>query len=193
MRVQFLGHSLFAVYLGKHKSDTAQDLPNDCHTAVHRGKKYGCSTTLQKQVNEYLEKKRKRRRKGLCWRHMCATCLLQPRSMIKNNLIHYKTQIKEIYIMVKEGWICRVTFTYIYLCCTSIFMNILDNSITPALFWIIPEVDLPLEWYLCWNRTHPASNYNRLGVWARFGFIKQWTERGKNAKLDFFFPFNIYI
>lgn len=70
-------------------------------------------------------------------------------------------------------------------------MNIPDNGITPALFWIIPEVDLPLEWYLGWNRTHPASNYNRLGVWARFGFIKQWTERKENAKLDFFS--NIYI
>lgn len=93
--------------------------------------------------------------------------------------------------MVREGWICRVTFTYIYLCFTSIFMSISDNGITPALFWIIPEVDLPLEWYLGWNRTHPASNYNRLGVWARFGFIKQWTERKENAKLDFFS--NIYI
>lgn len=93
--------------------------------------------------------------------------------------------------MVREGWSCRVTFTYIYLCSTSIFMNIPDNGITPALFWIIPEVDLPLEWYSGWNRTHPASNYNRLGVWARFGFIKQWTERKKNAKLDFFS--NIYI
>lgn len=93
--------------------------------------------------------------------------------------------------MVRQGWSCRVTFTYIYLCSISIFMNIPDNGITPALLWIIPEVDLPLEWYLGWNRTHPASNYNRLGVWARFGFIKQWTERKKNAKLDFFS--NIYI
>lgn len=93
--------------------------------------------------------------------------------------------------MVREGWICRVTFTYIYLCFTSIFMNIPDNGIRPALFWIIPKVDLSLEWYLGWNRTHPASNYNRLGVWARFGFIKQWTERKENAKLDFFS--NIYI
>lgn len=83
---------------------------------------------------------------------------------------------------------CKI---YIHLFFTSIFMNIPDNGITPALFWIIPEVDLPLEWYLGWNRTHPASNYNRLGVWARFGFIKQWTERKENAKLDFFS--NIYI
>lgn len=100
-------------------------------------------------------------------------------------------QFKAIYLMVREGWICRGTFTYIYLCFTSIFMNILDNGITPALFRIISEVDLPLEWYLGWNRTHPVSNYNRLGVWARFGFIKQWTKRKENAKLDFFS--NIYI
>lgn len=58
------------------------------------------------------------------------------------------TQIKVIYITVKEGWICCVTFTYIYLWCSHIFMNILDNSITPALFcqkWIFHCNDTYVE------------------------------------------------
>lgn len=82
-----------------------------------------------------------------------------------------ESQIKVIHITVKDEWI--------YTCLFMLHIHIHEGS-----WWrynssfILPEVDLPLEWYLCWNRTHPASNYNKLRVWARFGFIKQWTERG---------------
>lgn len=139
----------------------------------------------------WKKKKQKQNRR----RQICADNICEPHACCSEDEEQYESlqdkQIKAIYLMVREGWICHAAFTYIYLCSTSIFMNIPDNGITPALLWIIPEVDLPLEWYLGWNRTHPASNYNRLGVCARFGFIKQWTERKENAKLDFFS--NIYM
>lgn len=95
-------------------------------------------------------------------------------------------QIKAIYTTAKGGWICCVTFTYVYLCCASIFMNIPDNAITPTLFcqkWIFHWKDVEIEHIL---------RAIIIGLESEPDLDSLNNEqRGKNAKLDFP-PFSIY-
>lgn len=62
--------------------------------------------------------------------HMSA---LEPHDKEQYDSLQRK-QMKVIHITVKDGGVCSVTSTCVYLCFTSIFMDIPDDGLTPALF-----------------------------------------------------------
>lgn len=52
--------------------------------------------------------------------------------------------------------LCNIYIVYIYLCCTSIFMNILDNGKTQALFC--------QKWIFHWNYTYVKIEHILLAI-----------------------------
>lgn len=80
----------------------------------------------------------------MCGPHACVSLL--PYAEDYDSLKY--TQIKVIHITLNllVNLLCNIYIQYMYLCCTSILMNILDNGITPTQFC--------QKWIFHWNDTY---------------------------------------